>query len=84
MEPPFVPATPQTTSRVLTSSEAEGGFVLLASDGVWEVLPNEKAAKVVRDALASGATPHDAAAALCDAALAKRSEDNIGVCVVML
>ena len=84
MDPPFVPATPLTGTRTLSAAERDGGFVVLASDGVWEVFSNERAVELVRSTLAEGGTPQAAATALCEGALAKGSEDNICTAVVTL
>ena len=52
-------------------------FIIIASDGVWEVLDNEKACRIVDEILVGGHGPQAAAVALCEAAMAKGSEDNI-------
>ena len=64
-------------------------FALIASDGVWDVLTNERACKLASDVLrrsyARGLDVVDAAArAVCDAALAAGSEDNISAVVLLL
>ena len=91
-EPPLVPATPETRSSIIGAVDAtqspEGGFAILASDGVWDVLSNNKACAIVRDVLTrtgrQSTALSAAAAALCDAALAADSEDNMCACVVAL
>lgn len=79
-DPPFVTPEPDTFNRQI----AEGDdFVIVASDGVWDVMSNQKACSVVSAALTSG-TPQTAAKALCDEALDAGSEDNISAVVVRL
>ncbi|KAK9790308.1 hypothetical protein WJX73_000789 [Symbiochloris irregularis] len=41
-------------------------FLLLASDGIWEVLGNGEAVAFVREGLAAGQTPKQVCEALCD------------------
>ena len=83
--PPLVPCEADVGERVVrVGSGSAAGFALVASDGVWEVLTNERACEVVRAALDSGASADAAAAALCDAALAAGSEDNISAAVLAL
>ena len=48
--------TPSTSTTTLKADEV----VLLATDGVWDVIPNEEAAEIVLEARARG---HDANAA---------------------
>ena len=83
-EPPLVPCAPTTTSRAISAAERQGAFALLASDGVWEVFSNERACTLVIGALAEGRSAHEAAEVLCEAALAKGSEDNVAAVLVML
>eukprot|EP01050_Picozoa_sp_SAG11_P012197 SAG11_NODE_1342_length_5154_cov_2.272404_3_plen_74_part_00 len=58
---------------------AGGRCLLLACDGVWDVFTAEEAAAVC---LAWAGDPQHAAEALCDAALAAGSRDNVSVIVV--
>lgn len=73
-------ATPDITRAEIT---AEAEFLLVASDGVWEVMTTEEACKRVRRSLRAAGNPKQAAEALAKEALAKESSDNIGVVVVM-
>jgi protein phosphatase 2C len=70
-------------------------FLLLASDGLWDVVSNDAACKVARSCLngraasalpeaVSGSTPAHAAALLADLAMSRGSQDNISVVVVDL
>ena len=59
-------------------------FVILASDGVWDVIKPAKAAEIVEGALAaSPSQPSLAAKALCDAAFNAESVDNICAAVLV-
>lgn len=71
----FVTADPYSCSQQLASNDE---FLILASDGVWDVLSNEEAALLVRDIR----NPQKAAARLADTALNRGSNDNIS-CVVI-
>lgn len=60
-------------------------FIILASDGLWDVFKNDEAAELVRNALRSfNGSATKAAQALANSALARKSKDNISVCVVTL
>lgn len=56
----------------------EGDVFVLATDGVWEPLRDSMIAAVTR----AGADPEHSAQALCEAALAKGSQDNLSAAVV--
>lgn len=78
--PPLVPATPDVTRHDAGLLGAQ--LVIVASDGVWDVVTNRKACEVVGAALRGGATPIEAAAALCNAAILARSDDNVSAAVI--
>ena len=60
-------------------------FVVLASDGVWDVLSEQQACDIVTRALAERADAPDLAArALVKAAYEAESEDNISAVVLLL
>ena len=84
----LIPAEADLFSIPLTPSDA---FVVLASDGVWDVLSSEAAAEVVQSvvsdpaaAVACDATCDAAAKALVEAALANGSDDNVSASVLVL
>ena len=71
---PFVTAEPEVTVAERTD---EDECLILASDGLWDVVTNEMACEVVRAC-------SDAALLLAKLALARRSSDNVSVVVVDL
>lgn len=85
----FVTAEPFTST---TKLDAMSQFIIIACDGVWDVLEDQEAVDMIREHLGSGAgmtsPPHSkaktAAQILVDAALAKGSSDNITVLIVFL
>lgn len=58
-------------------------FVILACDGVWDVLSNKAAVSLVRKAVRQGQTAEQAAESLCKRALKQGSMDNISVVVIV-
>lgn len=77
---PVVP-TPDVTA-LATSDRDE--FVVVASDGLWDVVPSRDAVRVARAALRRGAGAAGAAQALAEAAVKRRTPDNVAVVVVDL
>jgi protein phosphatase 1L len=73
----FVTAEPEIKSREL---QEQDDFLILASDGVWDVLSSQAAVDIVSKA----STPQQAAAYLTDAAYSRGSLDNITSLVVDL
>lgn len=66
-------------------------FLILASDGLWDVVSNEMACNVVRRCLAgrslkrlSKGSAAEAAAMLAELAMGRGSKDNISVVVIDL
>ena len=62
-------------------------FIIIACDGVWDVLEDQEAVDMVRSFLAGAGGLADgvpAARILVDAALAKGSSDNVTAMVVLL
>ncbi|XP_072961131.1 protein phosphatase 2C 51-like isoform X1 [Typha angustifolia] len=89
---PYVTADPETT--VISRNERDE-FLILASDGLWDVVTNETACRVVRQCLngtaskrlpklVNGRTANEAAAVLGKLALTRGSFDNISIVVVEL
>lgn len=86
---PFVISKPEV---MMTKRTKEDEFMILASDGLWDVVSNEMACKVVKKCLggkivnskkAESRASH-AAAVLAELAMAWGSRDNISVIVVDL
>ena len=80
----FVPARPYTNSFDIVSSD-ETPFIILACDGLWDVMTDEEAVAFV--AAWTGAGPDaraDVAEALLHAALERGTTDNVTVMVVYL
>lgn len=59
-------------------------FIVLACDGVWDVMKSQEAIDIVRKYLKKTKDPSSAAEALCETALEKGSMDNISSCVIKL
>jgi protein phosphatase 1L len=79
---PYVIAEPEITVRAL---DPQDEFLILACDGIWDVLDNQSAVNHVNDTLSQ----HDcnctkAARSLAHEALTKKSTDNISAIVVNL
>ncbi|CAI5757387.1 unnamed protein product [Candida verbasci] len=70
---------PFTTS---TEIRKDDEFIILACDGVWDVISDQKAGKFVSDLFRKGATPKEASQKLCQLALDNSTTDNITVMVV--
>ncbi|XP_066362206.1 protein phosphatase 2C 51-like [Miscanthus floridulus] len=89
---PYVSAEPEVTAVERTEQDE---FLILASDGLWDVVSNELACKIARNCLSgraaskfpesvAGRTAADAAALLTELAMSRSSRDNISVIVVEL
>ncbi|MQL83784.1 hypothetical protein Taro_016260 [Colocasia esculenta] len=91
---PYVTSEPEVT---VTERTGRDEFLILASDGLWDVVSNEVACSVTRRclagrlplAVAAARPPHgrgaeEAAAVLAELAMSRGSRDNISVVVVEL
>ncbi|MBA0814010.1 hypothetical protein Gohar_019861 [Gossypium harknessii] len=89
---PFVICKPEVTVREVTNGDE---FLILASDGLWDVVSNEVACRVVRRCLngqirsktadvLNQNRASEAAAVLVELAMSRGSKDNISVIVVEL
>lgn len=74
-------AVPDVTEITLKD---EDEFVILASDGLWDVISSEEAVDFVRKDLQKGRTLQSAADKLANIALRRYSEDNIAIILVDL
>ena len=61
---------------------ADNHFLILASDGLWDVMSNEQAVEMVTVALHNKISLNNIAQELQNAAIKKGSGDNITVCVI--
>lgn len=85
---PYVTSKPEVS--VIRRSESDE-FLIIATDGLFDVVCNEVACEVVKKCLSSqnrhvskDSAASDAAAFLAELAIAKGSRDNISVIVVQL
>lgn len=89
---PFISAEPEVTVTERTNKDE---FIILASDGLWDVMSNEEACKVARNCLCGraaakypdtvhGSSGSDAATMLVEFAMLRGSTDNISIVVVEL
>jgi protein phosphatase 1L len=78
---PYVTCEPEITKRII--SDDEDMFIVLATDGVWDVLSNEDAAKCVMEAALTKPW-NEVAKELCLHAKMLGSQDNISATVIDL
>lgn len=89
---PFVTSQPEINVNQRTDSDE---FVVVASDGLWDVVSNSFACEVVRSCLHGRMKRNlkedliksyaaEAAALLAELAMARGSKDNISVIVIQL
>lgn len=87
---PYVSAVPEVT---VTARSEDDECLILASDGLWDVVPNDTACDVARMCLRSQSESEgggvdkgcrDAAMLLTKLALARQSQDNVSVVVIDL
>ncbi|KAJ4822622.1 hypothetical protein Tsubulata_020953 [Turnera subulata] len=90
---PFVISKPDV---IVNKRTQEDEFLILASDGLWDVITNEVACQVVRrclggrmrrksqDIVSESSRAAEAAAVLAELAMARGSRDNISVIVIEL
>lgn len=57
-------------------------FLIIASDGLWDVISSTEAVTRARTALALGRTASEAAEELCDLAIKLGSSDNVTTIIV--
>ena len=83
---PYVPALPYTKSIEISDEDT---FIIIACDGVWDVMSDQEAVDFVANLLASTASDvprfqKQAAHALVQEALRRRTTDNITAQIVLL
>jgi len=62
--------------------DEDNHFLIMASDGLWDVMSSEKAVEMVTQKFAQGETVNNIAQSLQKEAIAQGSADNITVCVI--
>ena len=72
------------TARLPLPAEEDNGFVLVACDGLWDVLAEDKATAIAAALLGEGKTPREVAVALVERAVERGSMDNVSVCCLDL
>ena len=77
--PPFVTSEPDTLTREIAPDD---DLLVIASDGVWDEIGNKRACDIVAGALTKGGSLEAACKALCEAAHAAGSRDNISAVVL--
>lgn len=83
----LVVATPEIRHEVLDDTSS---FLILACDGIWDILTNEQAVQFVEQQALLGKTPKEICEALCDRCLAPTTQgigkgcDNMSAIVVFL
>ncbi|KAL4433781.1 hypothetical protein ABPG75_000222 [Micractinium tetrahymenae] len=86
-EEQMVTAMPEIRRETLQPGDE---FLVLACDGIWDVLTNQEAVDFVRERLAAGKPPREVAEEMCDHCLAPdtggcgKGCDNMSVVVVQL
>ncbi|KAG1346432.1 putative protein phosphatase 2C 8 [Cocos nucifera] len=89
---PYVTSEPEVT---VTDRTGKDEFLILASDGLWDVVSNEVACRITRRCLSgrtarmfpeavTGRSAAEAAALLAELAISRGSKDNVSVVVVGL
>eukprot|EP00933_Yihiella_yeosuensis_P040835 TRINITY_DN35243_c0_g1_i1.p1 TRINITY_DN35243_c0_g1~~TRINITY_DN35243_c0_g1_i1.p1 ORF type:complete len:711 (+),score=243.48 TRINITY_DN35243_c0_g1_i1:113-2245(+) len=78
--PNIISAEPDLSIHEVDWDEDE--FVILATDGIWDVIPDKDCVTIVRDLLQAGKSEAKASEALCKRAREKGSKDDCTVQVV--
>lgn len=76
-----VTAQPDVTELALHDSDE---FVVVASDGLWDVMDSQEVVKLARRDLQRGLEPQEVASKLTTLAVKRGSQDNIGVVLIDL
>lgn len=86
--PPLLPTPQQTVTSdpevMAAVRDPSDAFLVMACDGVWDVVTNDEAASIVWGAVLGGAGPKEAAAALIHECLERGSSDNMTAIVADL
>lgn len=79
---PYVIAEPEVVTHAIMNKDDE--FLILACDGVWDVLTNQEAVEIVKHELMLTKNPEAAARVLVQKAYDSGSADNISAMIVVL
>lgn len=71
-----------TIGEATTTDGEDADFIILACDGLWDVISSEDAYKIVMQLLSLNIHPQVIAAYLANLAMEKGSGDNISVCIL--
>jgi serine/threonine protein phosphatase PrpC len=77
----FVVSDPEVTQVPLTDASR---FIILACDGVWDVMTSDEASQIAWDAYRPHRSAQAAAEAIKDTAMRRRTRDNVSALVVVL
>lgn len=75
---PYITARPQIHGPFSIGEGSQASFLIIACDGLWDVVPDEEAVQLVLE----NSDPEEAAMMLRSTALQKGSEDNISLVVI--
>lgn len=76
--------TPDVSKHNVSNTDKHRTFVIVACDGLWDVLTNEKACVIVQKVLQTGGTAKEAARLLVSRAVKRGTLDNVSVVVALL
>lgn len=68
----------------VTEIIADDEFIIIACDGVWDVMSDSHACKVVQESFRQGYTPEQVAKKLCQLAIDLSTTDNVTVMIIQL
>lgn len=80
-QPALVSTHPEVTQMSLDESDE---FMVVACDGLFDVMSNQEVIDFARPMLVKGSSPQDVAAGLSQTAIDRGSTDNVSVVVVIV
>lgn len=78
------PVTSEPDVLEMSIEQGSDEFLVLATDGLWDVLSSQEAVAMIRNELRAGKHPKDVAKKLTQLAMRKRTVDNTAVVIVDL